>query len=117
EVPNQDKAVYDRVSGEADVAAAKQERLVSTDEEPIDVVQRTLMPEFPMDDESVPPAIDETADARLTPDGADQNITTTEKVVSGVAPRKVRTMVVRSDGSLVPREELEAEVAKETAEA
>ena len=117
EVPNQDKAVYDRVSGEADVAAAKQERLVSTDEEPIDVVQRTLMPEFPMDDESVPPAIDETADARLTPDGADQNITSTEKVVSGVAPRKVRTMVVRSDGSLVPREELEAEVAKETAEA
>jgi hypothetical protein len=118
-VPNQDKAVYDRVSGEnADVA--KQERLVTSNEEPVDVVQKTLMPEtLPMEDEdqaNLTPT-DDTADPRLLPEGKDKNISTTEKVVSGVSPRKVRTMVVRPDGTLVPREELTAEEAKAVAPA
>lgn len=112
-VPNQDKAVYDRVSGEQP-DQSKQERLVTSNEEPVDVVQKTLMPEnLPMDDEgasNVTPT-DDTADPRLLPvDAAKDNVSTSEKVTSGVAPRKVRTMVVRADGTLVPREEPVAEV-------
>ncbi|MDB5523872.1 MAG: sporulation related domain protein [Rhizobium sp.] len=106
-VPNQDKAVYDRVSGD-DKDAAKQERLVTSNEEPVDVVQKTLMPEnLPMDNEEQVNTTDtsDTSDPRLLPDGQDKNITATEKVVSGVSPRKVRTMVVRSDGTLVARDE------------
>jgi hypothetical protein len=108
QVPNQDKAVYDRVSGEkADLG--KQERLVTSNEEPVDVVQKTLMPEnIPMDDEEGANTTDtsDTSDPRLLPAGTDKNVSTSEKVTSGVAPRKVRTMVVRADGTLVPREEL-----------
>jgi hypothetical protein len=111
-VPNQDKAVYDRVSGDK-TDVGKQERLVTSNEEPIDVVQKTLMPEnLPMDDEdgaNVAPT-DDPADARLAAEDAGKdNMSTSEKVVSGVAPRKVRTMVVRADGTLVPREEMAEE--------
>ncbi|MBL0374892.1 SPOR domain-containing protein [Rhizobium sp. KVB221] len=108
-VPNQDKAVYDRVAGDTK-DAGKQERLVTSNEEPVDVVQKTLMPEnLPMDDEGAAFATDtpDTADPRLLPESADdENVSTSDKVVSGVAPRKVRTMVVRSDGTLVAREEM-----------
>lgn len=43
-VPNQDKAVYDRVAGDG-TAAPKQKELVSSNEQPVDVVQKTLIPE------------------------------------------------------------------------
>ncbi|MGO8264418.1 hypothetical protein ACC763_40980, partial [Rhizobium ruizarguesonis] len=42
-VPNQDKAVYDRVAGSAE--EPKKKALVSSDEATVDVVQRTLTPE------------------------------------------------------------------------
>ncbi len=45
-VPNQDKAVYDSVGGAA-AEAPKQKALVSSDEQPVDVVQRTPTPETP----------------------------------------------------------------------
>jgi hypothetical protein len=106
-VPNQNKAVYDRVAGEK-VDGTKQESLVTSDEVPIDVVQRTLMPEtLQMDDDtmSVTTPTGDTVDPRLLPDEEEQDrVTTTNKVVSGVSPRKVKTMVVRPDGTLVERE-------------
>jgi hypothetical protein len=43
-VPNQDKAVYDRVAGDT-AATPQQDQLVTSTEEPVDVVQRTLTPE------------------------------------------------------------------------
>jgi hypothetical protein len=118
QVPNQNKAVYDRVSG-AKVDEAKQESLVTSNEEPVDVVQRTLMPEtLPMDDDSMAMATPtgDTIDPRLLPDDEEKDrVTTTSKVVSGVSPRKVKTMVVRPDGSLVEREVTEEDLKQQAA--
>lgn len=118
QVPNQDKAVYDRVSG-ARTEATKQESLVTSNEEPVDVVQRTLMPEtLPMDDDSMALATPtgDTIDPRLLPDDEEKDrVTTTSKVVSGVSPRKVKTMVVRSDGTLVEREVTEDDLKQQAA--
>ncbi|MBY4607223.1 SPOR domain-containing protein [Rhizobium sp. 9T] len=112
-VPNQDKAVYDRVAGSAE--EPKQKALVSSDEAPVDVVQRTLTPEaLPEDDENAgaddqvtPTAVGETEDPRLLPNQAnaeDAPASGADKTPS-VSPRKVRTMIVKPDGTLVAREE------------
>lgn len=121
-VPNQDKAVYDRVAG-AQGTGPRQEALVSSTEEPMDVVQRTLTPENLPDDGSdeadslgaASPSADEES-ARLLPDDgtaapADQE----EDKAPAVAPRKVRTMIVKPDGTLVAREEPVAAPATEVA--
>ncbi|MBY5361109.1 sporulation protein [Rhizobium leguminosarum] len=112
-VPNQDKAVYDRVAGSAE--EPKQKALVSSDEAPVDVVQRTLTPEaLPEDDENAnaddqvtPTAVGETEDPRLLPDqdNADKALTSDADKTPSVSPRKVRTMIVKPDGTLVAREE------------
>ncbi|WP_261333034.1 SPOR domain-containing protein [Rhizobium leguminosarum] len=112
-VPNQDKAVYDRVAGSAE--EPKQKALVSSDEAPVDVVQRTLTPEaLPEDDENpsvddqvTPTAVGETEDPRLLPtqDNADNASATNSDKTPSVSPRKVRTMIVKPDGTLVAREE------------
>ena len=113
-VPNQDKAVYDRVAGkEADVV--KQGQLVTTNEEPVDVVQKTLVPENTLANESeteapapVSTPVEDTKDARLLPsDAAAQPASTDDQsnAPGGVSVRKVKTMIVKPDGTLVPREE------------
>ncbi|MGF9562033.1 SPOR domain-containing protein [Neorhizobium sp. BT27B] len=102
-VPNQDKAVYERVAGGAN-DAPRQETLISSNEEPMDVVQRTLTSDsLPLqgEEEAMTEGLD-TQDPRLLPqqaNGAPQG----EQPVS-VMPRKVRTMVVRPDGTLVEQE-------------
>ena len=110
-VPNQDKAVYDRVAGAAP-SDPKQPSLISTNEEPVDVVQRTLIPEqLPMEDEAdqmqggTSTPVGETEDPRLLSRG--ENAQTAEhNGQSGVnvSPRKVRTMIVKPDGTLVAQE-------------
>ncbi|GEO84877.1 MULTISPECIES: SPOR domain-containing protein [Alphaproteobacteria] len=114
-VPNQDKAVYDRVAG-APVADPKQESLISASEEPVDVVQKTLIPEnLPLEGESDTGAealgtpVGETEDPRLLPDqgGAEQAPAATDQPAT-ITPRKVRTMIVRPDGTLVAQEAPEA---------
>ncbi|WP_429817040.1 SPOR domain-containing protein [Ensifer sp. B1-9] len=120
-VPNQDKAVYDRVAG-AQAGAPQQEALVSSTEEPMDVVQKTLTPEtLPLegsDDSDGPqanlPADDEDG-ARLLPDGGAQTAAQEEDKAPAVAPRKVRTMIVKPDGTLVAREEPVAAPATDVA--
>ncbi|MEB3043719.1 SPOR domain-containing protein [Rhizobium mulingense] len=112
-VPNQDKAVYDRVAGSAE--EPKQKALVSSDEAPVDVVQRTLTPEaLPEDDENAgaddrvaPTAVGETEDPRLLPNqaNADDAAASGADKTPSVSPRKVRTMIVKPDGTLVAREE------------
>jgi hypothetical protein len=118
-VPNQDKAVYDRVSGE-NTSNPKQQNLVTTSEQPVDVVQKTLMPEnMPLDDDTpTATSTQDTADPRLLPDNgiktdakqanANQNVSTAGKDDNAVVPHKVRTMIVRADGTLVPREDTPA---------
>lgn len=111
-VPNQDKAVYDRVSGKQD-AGPRQEQLVTTTEEPVDVVQRTLTPESlpndgPIEDLSGDGAANAAAeDDRLLPGVDDQADVASEQEGKApvVSPRKVRTMIVKPDGTLVAREE------------
>ncbi|MBB5572378.1 MULTISPECIES: SPOR domain-containing protein [Rhizobium] len=111
-VPNQDKAVYDRVAGDS-TAAPKQKELVSSNEQPVDVVQKTLIPESvsPDDgseDQVTPTPVGETEDPRLLPNQNGNNANTAandDAQVPSVSPRKVRTMIVKPDGSLVAREE------------
>jgi hypothetical protein len=114
-VPNQDKAVYDRVAGDG-ANTPQQEQLVTSSEEPIDVVQRTLTPEtLPFDD-----ADDgqETAGAddgsRLLPGVDEPEKATADAGKPVVSPRKVRTMIVKPDGTLVAREDTPA--TQETAQ-
>jgi hypothetical protein len=127
-VPNQDKAVYDRVAGATE--APKQKALVSSDEEPVDVVQRTLTPEtLPEDNESIinDPAmstpVEDTQDPRLLPsETAADSTAATDDADSGdaplaVAPRKVRTMIVKPDGTLVARDESAEPVEQAVAQA
>lgn len=110
-VPNQDKAVYDRVAGAAP-SDPKQPSLISTNEEPVDVVQRTLIPEqLPMEDEAdqmqdgTSTPVGETEDPRLLSRGENTQ-TADHNGQSGVnvSPRKVRTMIVKPDGTLVAQE-------------
>ncbi|TXI00827.1 MAG: SPOR domain-containing protein [Rhizobium sp.] len=111
-VPNQDKAVYDRVAGDS-TAAPKQKELVSSNEQPVDVVQKTLIPESvsPDDgsgDQVTATPVGETEDPRLLPNqnGGNTNVAANnDDQVPAVSPRKVRTMIVKPDGSLVPRDE------------
>ncbi|NLS03496.1 sporulation protein [Rhizobium sp. P32RR-XVIII] len=127
-VPNQDKAVYDRVAGATE--APKQKALVSSDEEPVDVVQRTLAPDaLPEDNESVindaavSTPVEDTQDPRLLPsETAADNTAATDAAENGdrplaIAPRKVRTMIVKPDGTLVARDEPAEPVEQPVAQA
>ncbi|MCF3642439.1 hypothetical protein LXM94_20940, partial [Rhizobium sp. TRM95111] len=107
-VPNQDKAVYDRVAG-ASEATPRQEQLVTTTEEPVDVVQRTLTPEaLPSDGLDAA----ESDEARLLPGVDEPELAAAEDEKTPViSPRKVRTMIVKPDGTLVAREETVSEPA------
>ncbi|OWV94439.1 sporulation protein [Rhizobium sp. R72] len=117
-VPNQDKAVYDSVGGAA-AEAPKQKALVSSDEQPVDVVQRTLTPEtLPEDNDSdiAPPMatpVGDTQDPRLLPsqDTAATDEADNANQAPSVSARKVRTMIVRPDGTLVARDEPAPEAA------
>ncbi|MEY9781406.1 SPOR domain-containing protein [Sinorhizobium fredii] len=120
-VPNQNKAVYDRVAGDQS-NAPRQEALVSSTEEPMDVVQKTLTPEtLPLegsDNGDALPGVsppEEEEVARLTPDASADDATAEQESAPAVAPRKVRTMIVKPDGTLVPRDEPAAEVGNSAA--
>ncbi|EUB95971.1 Sporulation domain-containing protein [Rhizobium sp. CF080] len=106
-VPNQDKAVYDRVAG-VSPKDPKQRTLISSNEEPIDVVQKTLMPDtLPLEGENDidPTDVGETQDPRLLPqDRAAPGNASAEQQPVTVMPRKVKTMIVRPDGKLVEQE-------------
>ncbi|MDF1609882.1 SPOR domain-containing protein [Hoeflea sp. YIM 152468] len=101
-VPNQDKAVYDRVAG-VDSGPPGQPALVNSAEEPVDVVQRTLDPEIlPLEgrgDTAVK------SEDRLIAGGSNAEAETDGAAAPVVSPRKVRTMIVKPDGSIVAREE------------
>ncbi|MDA4846672.1 SPOR domain-containing protein [Hoeflea poritis] len=104
-VPNQDLAVYERVAGN-DTSANPDQNLVTTTEEPVDVVQRTLDPQtLPLEGRGT--AVEQTAKAEdrlAASDQLDPDPTATEAGANGVAPRKVRTLVVKPDGTIVARE-------------
>lgn len=98
EVPNQDRAVYGEVDGNGE-AAPTQETLVSTSEEPIDLggTGETVMPN----------GMTETAkvEDRLTPEMAETTVpASSDSGTAVLAPRRVRTVIVKPDGTLVENE-------------
>lgn len=111
-VPNQDKAVYDRVAG-GTATSPGQPALVNSAEEPVDVVQRTLDPEvLPLEgrgDMAVK------SEERLAASGPDADAGTDATATPVVSPRRVRTMIVKPDGSIVAREEPEPALETPTA--
>lgn len=86
-VPNQDKAVYDQVSGTKPVAP-EQKTLINTEEEPVDV--GLLQGQDAEQDRLMSDAQDNTPAAQQAE--ADREL---------ITPRTVKTMVVRADGTIV----------------
>ncbi|MFN3549283.1 MAG: SPOR domain-containing protein [Mesorhizobium sp.] len=129
-VPNQDKAVYERFSSGEAASQPSQERLVSTQEEPVNLAVRTvpIIAPTPLIDptdaesaEDLPAAFGEPVDTarpksedRVEP--IDDFDAAPSDEVAVIAPRRVRTMVVRPDGTLVPREDIEPETVVAAAE-
>jgi len=100
-VPNQDSKVYDTVAGETGNGDAPQDKLVTTAEEPMDVTPP------PVEEDPVTASgKSEDRIEQIVQDAEGQ----TDAELTAVAPRKVRTMVVKPDGTLVPRED-EVEMA------
>ena len=132
-IPNQDSKVYNSVAGAGAAGEPTQEKLLNSAEEPVEVpmpqdepVDTAMADEEPADDLAPVSGTDtdETADASAesTPKGEDrieQLIedpgVDTSMEVAAVAPRKVRTMIVKADGSLVAREEPVAPQAVDSA--
>ncbi|MBZ9601949.1 SPOR domain-containing protein [Phyllobacterium chamaecytisi] len=106
-VPNQDKAVYDK-SATAAPEAPKQDQLVTTREDPIDLpadedggasVTDMLATDAPPTDG---PAAGDKVEARVDPATADDTADAAPaERNSAIAPRKVQTMVVKPDGTMV----------------
>ncbi|HEU4986476.1 MAG TPA: SPOR domain-containing protein [Rhizobiaceae bacterium] len=108
-VANQNNEVYRRASGISSDERPAQERLVTTTEEPIDVAARTETQPRLADASAETEGNDIMAstqdavaksDDRLDPAVEDTGM---GKVVT-VTPHKVRTLVVRPDGTMVPTE-------------
>ncbi|MEL6437327.1 MAG: SPOR domain-containing protein, partial [Pseudomonadota bacterium] len=95
EVPNQDRAVFTENDGGV---APSQPSLVTTSEEPVDLA-------------ALPQAEEPKAEDRLLPDQADGGAAATQAAEGpAVAPRRVRTLVVRPDGTLEERPVEETQV-------
>lgn len=118
-VPNQDNKVYDAVVKGTKPAEPVQEKLVTNSEEPVDVQAKDparaidLSPGAADGADALGDSADEAGDAvAATPapkseDRIAQVLQDSDQGtnVVAVAPRKVKTMVVKSDGSLVARED------------
>lgn len=118
-VPNQDNKVYDAVLKGAKPAEQVQQKLVTNTEQPVDVAakdQQTRVVDLSPDQTDAAPGTDAAgnpdtaaAPAQKSEDRIAQVLQDADKGtnsdVVAVAPRKVRTMVVKADGSLVARED------------
>ena len=108
-IPNQDNKVYEAVNG-VKAADPKQEKLVTDAQEPMDVTQsaggqpESRVVDLSPDNDAGPavpaPKSEDRIEQAAAPEADAGN-----KETALVTPRKVRTMVVKPDGSLVPREE------------
>lgn len=92
-VPNQDKAVYARADGKP-APAPEQKKLVDDTEAPM-----TL---------PTPPAADAKSDARVDPSMADDSAAPVPAEPLAMAPRQVRTVIVKPDGTIVQPEQADA---------
>lgn len=107
QVPNQDKAVYDRVAGKS-AEVVKQGSLIANAEEPVNVAEKTLGDEGALPPGAQAPGVSDAsatsdADARL-PATPSQPAADGQTANDSVSPRKVKTMIVLPNGTLVARE-------------
>ncbi|HWK15369.1 MAG TPA: SPOR domain-containing protein [Rhizobiaceae bacterium] len=123
-VPNQDSQAYQRAAGGAGDTVPAQRELVTTAEEPVNVAAKAedeaplLQPEAEATDTPAP-SLDALPGVNLgekiedrVPVQQDIAGTGLNEDLVAVTPRRVRTMVVRPDGTLVPREEVAAAPAE-----
>jgi hypothetical protein len=121
-VPNQDIAVYDKVAGADQPTGEPQKVLVSKTEEPVDLAAkataRVVLP-GPSSTEPVAEApAQEVAKAEdRAPVDAAEDVSPAQAEIASVAAKKVRTMVVKADGSLVERPVEEAKPVETVAAA
>lgn len=110
QVANQNNEVYRRASGISSDERPAQERLVTTTEEPIDVAARTGTEPRLADTSADSVEGEQSASVGDTVAKSDDRLdpavddTGAGDEVVAVAPRKVRTLVVRPDGTMVPTE-------------
>lgn len=118
-VPNQDNKVYDAVVKGTKPAEPVQEKLVTNIEEPVDVAAKepeSRVVDLSPDDTDAAQGTDAAGNADVAaapvPKSEDRIAQVLQEADKGtnsdviaVAPRKVRTMVVKPDGSLVARED------------
>ncbi|TPM11299.1 SPOR domain-containing protein [Mesorhizobium sp. B2-3-11] len=123
-VPNQDNKVYDAVVKGAKPAEPVQQKLVTNVEEPVNVQAKDAARAVDLSpDQNAAAGTDSGGDVSTAGAASADNATPSPKSedriaqvlqdadkgtnnnVVAVAPRKVRTMVVKSDGSLVARED------------
>lgn len=112
-VPNQDIAVFDKAAGEAPAEAAQTE-LVSNTEAPVDLAEKAAPRVVLPGPAKTDPALQEAEAASVAPDAsakaedrvaeqAAEDVSLVKTEVASVSPKKVRTMVVKSDGTLEER--------------
>ncbi len=111
-VPSQESEVYQRAAGNDKQVAPSQQKLVTTTEEPVDLSNAATAPDAASSADAAQPQTAAKSDARIEPQTAPQ----TEGVgassdLAVVTPRRVRTMVVKPDGTLVERPEAPAHTA------
>ena len=109
-IPNQNNKVYDAMAKGIQPAAPSQPKLVTSNEDPVDVnaaapQSRVVDLSGSQDEATVGKSED-----RIAPTAQDDSQTAAADVPV-VTPRKVRTMIVKPDGSLVPREDPTPQVA------
>lgn len=112
-VPNQDNKVYEAVAKGIQPAAPEQQELVVDSQQPVNV--NTAAPQNRVVDLS-PDASDDAvpvakSEDRIDPDTQQTAAAETSQDVALVSPRKVRTVIVKPDGTLAPREETVAPAA------
>ena len=125
-VPNQNSQAYQRATGATGVPGGGQEQLVTSAEEPMDV-RAAVTPSEPMNDfplvgmEEIPMLDEAEATNMLASVKNDERLGSVEDIIEEdsieIAPRRVRTMVVRPDGTLVPRDEVPAAATRAELEA
>jgi hypothetical protein len=112
-VPNQDIAVFDKAAGETPAEAAQTE-LVSKTEAPVDLAEKAAPRVVLPGPAETNPALQEAEAAQAAPESnaksedrvAEQpvdDVSLVKTEVASVSPKKVRTMVVKSDGSMEER--------------
>ncbi|WP_420962343.1 SPOR domain-containing protein [Brucella sp. IR073] len=93
-VPNQDKAVYDRVAGTAP-EAPEQKSLISSEENPVDIA---------LAEDEDGGAEDRAVNDRVQPSALETTVANNSTPQPALVPRRVQTMIVKPDGTIVQQE-------------